>query len=72
MNHKRRAGDVVETSGPFVALPDYELDELARELRVKGRVVELELKPLDILRSFYFMPAKWSPKRNYWSPSGPT
>jgi len=28
---------------------DYEFDELGRELRVKGRSVDLESKPLDIL-----------------------
>ena len=35
---------------PFVAFfADYELDEMGRELRFKGRPVELESKPLDIL-----------------------
>src|ERR1700730_17894716 len=49
MNFKGPASDVAETSGRLWRFEDYEFDELARELRVKGRSVELESKPLDIL-----------------------
>jgi serine/threonine protein kinase/DNA-binding winged helix-turn-helix (wHTH) protein len=49
MNYKGTAREVAETSGRLWRFSDYEFDELARELRVKGRAVELESKPLDIL-----------------------
>jgi serine/threonine protein kinase/DNA-binding winged helix-turn-helix (wHTH) protein len=49
MNNKGSARDIAETSARLWRFADYELDELGRELRVKGRVVELEAKPLDIL-----------------------
>jgi len=49
MNYKGTARDVAETSGRLWRFADYELDELRRELRVKGKTVELESKPLDIL-----------------------
>src|ERR1700730_15792417 len=49
MNFKGPASDVAETSGRLWRFEDYEFDELRRELRVKGRAVELESKPLDIL-----------------------
>jgi eukaryotic-like serine/threonine-protein kinase len=49
MNYKGTAREVAESSGRLWRFADYEFDELARELRVKGRSVELESKPLDIL-----------------------
>src|SRR5579863_725227 len=49
MNYKGTAREVAETSGRLWRFSDYEFDELARELRVKGRSVVLESKPLDIL-----------------------
>jgi eukaryotic-like serine/threonine-protein kinase len=49
MNFKGPASEVAETSGRLWRFADYEFDELRRELRVKGRAVELESKPLDIL-----------------------
>jgi DNA-binding winged helix-turn-helix (wHTH) protein/serine/threonine protein kinase len=49
MNYKGAAGEVAETSGRLWRFADYEFDELGRELRVKGKPVELESKPLDIL-----------------------
>ncbi|MBZ5614428.1 MAG: tetratricopeptide repeat protein [Acidobacteriia bacterium] len=49
MNNKGSARDIAETSARLWRFADYELDELGRELRVKGRVVELEAKPLAIL-----------------------
>jgi DNA-binding winged helix-turn-helix (wHTH) protein/serine/threonine protein kinase len=49
MNSKGPVGEIVETSGRLWRFGDYEFDELARELRIKGRPVELESKPLDIL-----------------------
>ena len=49
MNYKGTAPETAETSGRLWRFADYEFDELARELRVKGRAVDLESKPLDIL-----------------------
>src|SRR5580698_9705990 len=49
MNYKGAAREVAETSGRLWRFSDYEFDELARELRVKGKPVELESKPLDLL-----------------------
>ena len=49
MNNKGSARDIAETSARLWRFADYELDELGRELRVKGRPVELESKPLDVL-----------------------
>ncbi|MBZ5625542.1 MAG: winged helix-turn-helix domain-containing protein [Acidobacteriia bacterium] len=49
MNHNRTPGESAETSGRLWRFADYEFDELGRELRVKGRSVELESKPLDVL-----------------------
>src|SRR5580692_6725430 len=49
MNYKGTAREVAESSGRLWRFADYEFDELARELRVKGRSLELESKPLDIL-----------------------
>jgi serine/threonine protein kinase/DNA-binding winged helix-turn-helix (wHTH) protein len=49
MNYKESAQEVAHSSGRLWRFADYEFDELGRELRVKGRTVELESKPLDIL-----------------------
>ena len=49
MNYKGAAREVAETSGRLWRFADYEFDELSRELRVKGKAVDLESKPLDIL-----------------------
>jgi DNA-binding winged helix-turn-helix (wHTH) protein/serine/threonine protein kinase len=49
MNYKGAAREVAETSGRLWRFADYEFDELGRELRVKGKAVDLESKPLDIL-----------------------
>ena len=49
MNYKGPAGVAAETSGRLWRFADYEFDELGRELRVKGRRVDLEAKPLDLL-----------------------
>src|SRR5258708_37894660 len=49
MNYKGAIGEVAETSGRLWRVEEYELDELGRELRVKGKPIELESKPLDIL-----------------------
>ena len=46
MNSK---GEVIETFDRIWRFADYEFDEMSRQLRAKGRVVELESKPLDIL-----------------------
>jgi serine/threonine protein kinase/DNA-binding winged helix-turn-helix (wHTH) protein len=49
VNYKGPVGEVEETSGRLWRFADYEFDELAHELRVKGKPVELESKPLEIL-----------------------
>lgn len=49
MNYKGSPGEVEETSGRLWRFADYEFDELGHELRVKGKPVELESKPLEIL-----------------------
>src|SRR5690348_12145010 len=49
MNLNRQAIGSMETSGRMWRFADYEFDEMSRELRVRGRAVELESKPLDIL-----------------------
>src|SRR5260370_1285342 len=49
MNSKAIIGKVSTASGRLWRFTDYELDEMGRELRFKGRPVELESKPLDIL-----------------------
>ncbi|HWY21188.1 MAG TPA: winged helix-turn-helix domain-containing protein [Candidatus Acidoferrum sp.] len=41
--------EVAHSSGRLWRFADYEFDELGRELRVKGRSVDLESKPLEIL-----------------------
>src|SRR5947207_3447708 len=49
MNYKGTAVEVEETTGRLWRFSDYEFDELRRELRTKGKPVELESKPLEIL-----------------------
>src|SRR5438034_51102 len=49
MNFNPSMGATEETSGRLWRIADYEFDELGRELRVKGKPVDLESKPLDIL-----------------------
>src|SRR5260221_10694857 len=49
MNYKGAIGEVAETSGRLWRFADFELDELGRDLRGKGKPIELESKPLDIL-----------------------
>src|ERR1700730_4771928 len=49
MNYKGPAEGTAETSGRLWRFADYEFDELGRELRVKGRPIDLETKPLDLL-----------------------
>src|SRR6266496_4028774 len=49
MNYKGSAVDVEETTGRLWRFSDYEFDELRRELRTKGKPLELESKPLEIL-----------------------
>lgn len=46
MNSK---GEVIQTFDRVWRFADYEFYEMSHELRAKGRVVELESKPLDIL-----------------------
>jgi len=49
MNFQGARGEVAQTSGRVWRFADFEFDELGRALRVKGRLVDLETKPLDIL-----------------------
>jgi serine/threonine protein kinase/DNA-binding winged helix-turn-helix (wHTH) protein len=49
MNSRAIIGEVSTASGRLWRFTDYEFDEMGRELRVKGRPLELESKPLDIL-----------------------
>src|SRR5437899_4762730 len=49
MNFKGTAVDVEETTGRLWRFSDYEFDELRRELRTKGKPLELESKPLELL-----------------------
>jgi eukaryotic-like serine/threonine-protein kinase len=49
MYYKGQAGDTAETSARLWRFADYEFDERGRQLRVKGRAVDLESKPLDVL-----------------------
>jgi len=49
MNYSKTMQEVADSSGRLWRFADYEFDELARELRVKGTPVDLESKPLDIL-----------------------
>jgi serine/threonine protein kinase/DNA-binding winged helix-turn-helix (wHTH) protein len=49
VNYKGSTVGVEENTGRLWRFADCEFDELRRELRVKGKPVELESKPLDIL-----------------------
>ena len=49
MNSNVPMGGAEETSGRLWRFGDYEFDELRRDLRVKGKSVELEAKPLEVL-----------------------
>jgi len=49
LNYKGSAVGVEENTGRLWRFADCEFDELRRELRVKGKPVVLESKPLDIL-----------------------
>ncbi len=49
MNYKEAVGELAQTSGRLWRFADYEFDELGRVLRVKGRAVDVESKPFDIL-----------------------
>src|ERR1019366_897046 len=49
MHYKGQAGDTAETSARLWRFADNEFDERGRQLRVKGKAVDLESKPLDVL-----------------------
>src|SRR5258708_10978671 len=49
MNYNESTREVAHSSGGVWRFADYEFDELGRELRVKGRALDLESKPLEIL-----------------------
>jgi len=49
VNYKGSAMAAQETTGRVWRFADYEFDELRRELRARGKAVELEAKPLEIL-----------------------
>src|SRR6266851_2363591 len=49
MNYNESTREVAHSSGRVWRFADYEFDELGRELRVKGRALDLEAKPLEIL-----------------------
>src|ERR1700740_3050913 len=49
MDFQESVQRVADTSGRLWRFADYEFDELGWELRVKGKPVDLESKPLDIL-----------------------
>ncbi len=49
MNYKPSAQESAHNSGRLWSFADYELDELSRELRFKGKPIDLESKPLEIL-----------------------
>ena len=49
MSYKVNMDSVQESSGRAWRFADHEFDELRRELRVRGKPVELEAKPIDIL-----------------------
>jgi non-specific serine/threonine protein kinase len=49
MNCKGSATEIDGNSGRLWRFSEYQFDEMRRELRVQGRAVELESKPLDIL-----------------------
>src|SRR5260221_14782605 len=49
MTYIAAIGEVAETSERLWRFAGYELDELVREWRVKGKPIELQSKPLDIM-----------------------
>ncbi len=49
MDYEQIMQEAAHSSGRIWRFTDYEFDELGRELRVRGKPVELETKPLDIL-----------------------
>ncbi|MGA8111835.1 MAG: winged helix-turn-helix domain-containing protein, partial [Acidobacteriaceae bacterium] len=49
MNHNGLATGPEESSGRHWSFGDCEFDEISRQLRVQGRLVESESKPLDLL-----------------------
>src|SRR6202789_2442422 len=49
MNYNEAGKEVPPPSVRLWRFADYEFDELGRELRVKGRSIDLESKPLEIL-----------------------
>jgi eukaryotic-like serine/threonine-protein kinase len=49
VNYKGVAGEVEETGGRLWRFERHEFDELRRSLRVDGKPVDVEAKPLDIL-----------------------
>ena len=49
MNYEQNAQEIANISARLWRFGDYELDEMARELRVKGQPVDMESKPLDLL-----------------------
>jgi DNA-binding winged helix-turn-helix (wHTH) protein len=49
MHFNASVGRAEETSGRLWRFANYEFDELRRELRAKGKPLELEAKPLEIL-----------------------
>lgn len=50
MDLSHATGEGERVSGPVWRFADCELDELRRELRVRGRTVEIEAKPWEVLR----------------------
>src|SRR5579862_2691332 len=49
MNDRGPVGSIAESGARVWRFADYEFDELARELRCRGRTVELESKPIEFL-----------------------
>jgi eukaryotic-like serine/threonine-protein kinase len=49
VKYKGQAAEPADAPARLWRFADYEFDELRRELRVKGKAVELESKPLDLL-----------------------
>jgi serine/threonine protein kinase/DNA-binding winged helix-turn-helix (wHTH) protein len=58
MNHQGPAREVAESSGRLWRFADCEFDELSLQLRVKGRLAELELKPLEVLLQLLLHPSE--------------
>ena len=65
MNYKGTTVAAQETTGRIWRFSDYEFDELRRELRARGKAVELESKPkrkivkLKMIMSGPITPAKY-------------